>query len=538
MECHVKTFAKFLFCIVGFSLVSYAFGAEPGLSPEEKRTLELTPGVVFIDVSYKLTAAIPQPNTRDPKIVEATLGGSGSGFIYRPDGYLITNAHVVADANMKDPQAQQTRKRYAFGQLVDAAEQFNHRQLADEEKLFILNHMELGLPVITVYLDNKASYVGEIKQYSDPTGINVGKDIAIVKIDANNLPTVALGNSDEVHVEEPTTVIGYPGAAGPNSKTLGNQISMESKLVPTVTNGHISAVKQDYKGTPVLQSDATINHGNSGGPAFDDDGKVIGIATFGAQDAFGFNFFVPINTAWEFVRSAGAQPEGGSFNKAWYDALDAFQQHKWHKAQALLTDVLGMMPGQPDAARLEVVAAEQARISGVFGQMREESNPAVLGGIALVAIIIIGGIIWLLVARRSAPAMAATAGVPVSIPIGAGATRPANAFPAPPTERKFGTMHITAGPLNGNRFPISKAGLLVGRDSTKCNVVVPDESISKEHAWIVPVDNDVVVIDRNSANGTYVNSTDTPRINKVVLKNGDRVILGRKGSVVLTYFSS
>jgi pSer/pThr/pTyr-binding forkhead associated (FHA) protein len=69
-------------------------------------------------------------------------------------------------------------------------------------------------------------------------------------------------------------------------------------------------------------------------------------------------------------------------------------------------------------------------------------------------------------------------------------------------------------------------------------VVVLDESISKEHAWIVPVDNDVVVIDRNSANGTYVNSTDTPRINKVVLKNGDRVILGRKGSVVLTYFSS
>jgi hypothetical protein len=313
---------------------------------------------------------------------------------------------------------------------------------------------------------------------------------------------------------------------------------MESLLVPTVTNGHISAVKQDYKGTPVLQSDATINHGNSGGPAFDDDGKVIGIATYGAQDAAGFNFFVPVNTAWEFVRSAGAQPEAGSFNRAWYDALDAFQQQKWHKAQRLLTDVQGMMPGQPDAARLQVAASEQARISGWIGELRENTNAAVLGGIALVAIIIIGGIVWLLVARKSTPATAVTAGVPVSIPVGAGAGRPGGALPAVAADRSFGILHVTAGPLNGNRFPISKAGVLVGRDSTKCNLVVSDESISKEHAWIVPVDNDVVVIDRNSANGTFVNSTDTPRINKVVLKNGDRVILGRKGNVVLTYFSS
>src|SRR5271166_6736436 len=87
--------------------------------------------------------------------------------------------------------------------------------------------------------------------YSDPTGVNVGKDIAIVKIDATNLPTVALGNSDDVHVEQPVTVIGYPGAASAMGKTLGDEISEESMLVPTVTNGHISAVKMDYKGSPV-----------------------------------------------------------------------------------------------------------------------------------------------------------------------------------------------------------------------------------------------------------------------------------------------
>ena len=537
----MKTFSKLFAYLTCLSLVSLAFGANPELSPEEKRTLELSPGVVFISVMYKLTAAIPQPNTKDPKIIEGSLGATGSGFLYRPDGYLITNAHVVGDANLKDALAQQMRKKTAFEQLIEVAEEVNQRHLTDEEKLFILNHMSLGLPVIEVRLDNKSSYVGEIKQYSDPTGTNVGKDIAIVKIDANNLPTVALGNSDEVHVQEPTTVIGYPGAASPNSKTLNNQISMESLLVPTVTNGHISAVKMDYKGTPVLQSDATINHGNSGGPAFDDSGKVIGIATYGAQDASGFNFFVPINTAWEFVRQAGAQPEAGSFNKTWFDALDAFQQHQWSKAHSLLNDVLAMMPGQPDASRLVLVAAAQERTENPVTRMTEGTSPMLIGGVALVAIIIVGGIIWFAMSRKPAPAPILSAGGAVAIPLGAGAPRPNGggmAATLPPPDRQFGTLHVTAGPLNGNRFPISKAGVLVGRDSTKCNVVVPDESVSKEHAWIVPVDNDVVVIDRNSANGTYVNSTDTPRINKVILKNGDRVILGRKGNVVLTYFSS
>ena len=108
----------------------------------------------------------------------------------------------------------------------------------------------------------------------------------------------------------------------------------------------------------------------------------------------------------------------------------------------------------------------------------------------------------------------------------------------PPTPASFGTLHITSGALTGNQFAIPKAGLLIGRDSTKCNVVLADETVSKEHAWVVPLDSEVVIIDRGSSNGTYVNSTDTPGINRVTLKNGDRVYIGKKGAAVLTYFSS
>jgi class 3 adenylate cyclase len=111
-------------------------------------------------------------------------------------------------------------------------------------------------------------------------------------------------------------------------------------------------------------------------------------------------------------------------------------------------------------------------------------------------------------------------------------------LPAPPAERSFGSVQVMAGSLAGQKFRITKAGLLVGTDRSKCQICVTEDAISREHAWIVPVDNRVVVIDRGSTNGTYLNSVDSPRLSKVVLQNGDRVYLGRKGSVVLTYFSS
>ena len=78
---------------------------------------------------------------------------------------------------------------------------------------------------------------------------------------------------------------------------------------------------------------------------------------------------------------------------------------------------------------------------------------------------------------------------------------------------------------------------MIGR-SPKCQLVLQDDTVSSEHAWIVPVSEGVVVIDRGSSNGTYVNSVESPRVSKVNLRNGDRVFLGKKGTNVITYFTS
>ena len=110
---------------------------------------------------------------------------------------------------------------------------------------------------------------------------------------------MTLGNSNNIHIQEPIIVIGYPGVASPIGLAGAEQ---ESLFIPTVTNGHVSAVKSDYKGMPVIQSDAAMTHGNSGGPAFNEAGEVIGSPPLAPpRTAAGFNFFVPINTVMEFV---------------------------------------------------------------------------------------------------------------------------------------------------------------------------------------------------------------------------------------------
>jgi len=507
------------------ALTALSFGATSLLSPEAKRDLELQPGVVLIVVSFEASLG-------DFRCPASALG---SGLLYRPDGYLITNGHVAQWANVKDNGAAAARMKQAIPclakEVLKSVQAKAGRQLTQEENDDVLaqvaqaikaGRVHIGEPSLKVMLDNGTSYQGEIKAYSDPISEG-GKDIAIIKIDGKNLPTVSLGASDGINVGDPITVVGYPGDA---------IISEHSALVPTVTNGRISAVnKQDYKGTPVLQSEATINHGNSGGPAFDGSGRVIGIATYTAREASGLNFFVPVNTALEFVRQAGAQPERGPFDRVWHDALEAYAGQRWSRAHDLMGSVLEMMPGQPDAKRLQADAAQNIPANPVMRLIDEFGLPVILS-VAGVAVILIAVVAFLAMKRggKRAPAVqpspgpAAVSANPVR-PIASGA-------------QSFGSLQISNGPLAGNRFVIPKAGLMIGRDPSTCAVVLPSDAVSKQHVWVVPLDNGVAVIDRDSVNGTYVNSTESPRINKVVLKDGDRIFVGRKSPTEIMYFSS
>jgi Do/DeqQ family serine protease len=203
------------------------------------------PAVVRIDSSRTVVSEVPDifnnPLFRDFFGADLPTGpqkrvekGTGSGFIISKDGEILTNAHVVD-----------------------------------------------GADTVSVTFKDGRTLTGKVMG-TDPV-----TDVAIVKIQANNLPTVTLGDSNQLKPGEWAIAIGNP---------LG--------LDNTVTTGIISATGRSSSqvGVPdkrvqFIQTDAAINPGNSGGPLLNASGQVIGMNTAIIQGAQGLGFAIPINTA-------------------------------------------------------------------------------------------------------------------------------------------------------------------------------------------------------------------------------------------------
>lgn len=168
-----------------------------------------------------------------PQAVE----GVGTGVIVDSNGYILTNSHVVRDGNAKS---------------------------------------------INVLLENGEKQEATLL-WNDPA-----LDLAMVKIDKTGLPVAELGDSDKLMVGEPAIAIGNP---------LGLEFQR------SVTSGIISGLNRSIQVSQsnvienLIQTDASINNGNSGGPLLNSHGQVIGINTAKVQSAEGLGFSIPINEA-------------------------------------------------------------------------------------------------------------------------------------------------------------------------------------------------------------------------------------------------
>ena len=160
--------------------------------------------------------------------------GVGSGIIYDPAGWIVTNKHVVAGAND-----------------------------------------------LTVRLADGREFPGSVY------GVDTLTDLAIVRIKADNLPAASLGDSGGLKVGEVAVAIGSPLGTYTNSVTEG----IISALGRTINVDASTALRG------LIQTDAAINPGNSGGPLVDLTGHVIGINTALASSATGIGFAIPINVA-------------------------------------------------------------------------------------------------------------------------------------------------------------------------------------------------------------------------------------------------
>jgi S1-C subfamily serine protease len=171
--------------------------------------------------------------TRDFRYGLVPIEGKGSGLIIDRKGYVITNNHVIDEA---------TR--------------------------------------VQVHLKDGRTFLGEV------VGSDASTDIAVIKVDADNLPAASLGDSEKLKV-------------GQIALAIGNTLGLQGG--PTVSMGVVSALGRPLPGTDfifegLIQTDTAINPGNSGGPLADIGGNVIGMNTAMIPFAQGVGFAIPVNT--------------------------------------------------------------------------------------------------------------------------------------------------------------------------------------------------------------------------------------------------
>lgn len=202
--------------------------------------------------------------------------GTGSGFIYREDGYIVTNNHVAAPA--------------------------------------------INSGKLTVYLQDKTSYEAKL------VGRNASYDLAVLKIDATGLKPVNIGDSSAINVGDLTVAFGSP---------LGLTGTVTSGIVSAINRPVTAGGADDQSFISAIQTDAAINPGNSGGPLVNGQGQVIGvnsaIATLGngtQSGSIGLGFAIPINQAQrvitEIIESGkSSTPIAGISIDSTYDGVGA-----------------------------------------------------------------------------------------------------------------------------------------------------------------------------------------------------------------------
>ncbi|MFJ7724881.1 S1C family serine protease [Neobacillus sp. NPDC097160] len=266
-------------------------------------------------------------NPDDPEVMavlnqlsyQSVVGGSGSGAIISSDGYIVTNAHVVEATQMKDEDIANA----AFEQLVGIMADYFKVDYETAYQYMLTYTQYTGIQkVLKVILPGGDVLDGEVKSYGAP--INEGKDVSVLKIEGKNLPTLPLGNSDDIQSQDNIWVSGYPAAAD------SDLLSPDSSLISSMNAGQISATsKKTEQGSPVIQINAAATHGNSGGPVINEKGQIIGLLTFrgdtvNGQEVQGFNFSVPVNTVKEFVNQAGVRNTKSETDKLYKEGLELY----------------------------------------------------------------------------------------------------------------------------------------------------------------------------------------------------------------------
>jgi serine protease Do len=334
-------------------------------------------GIIYTS-EQKLDIVLQEINNHPNLFFKATLDyikepeeitSNGTGFLVTEDGYVATNCHLIDRDNAF------IRRQFflsAFQQITEAnisalenawATKFSEQQksilyntyASVYARLFSIALYDLKKEIYVEYsVDTDKGTTGSVKKSAhviikgQPMP---GKDIAILKIEGDStLPTLKIAQDELPKVGEQLFVYGFPSPV-----TNNNYLASESAIEPTLTTGIVSALKKSVAGWPLIQMDANINRGSSGGPVCNERGEVVGLTTFGSIEnsgglAAGLNFAIPVSILQEFLDSAGVIAHTGQTSQLFGEAVVLYDRGYFQDAIKKFAEVKELNPRFPGLA--------------------------------------------------------------------------------------------------------------------------------------------------------------------------------------------
>ncbi|MEO8703195.1 MAG: trypsin-like peptidase domain-containing protein [Kofleriaceae bacterium] len=573
---------RFLVALAATAIFTSPAAADTEPSALQKASVFAKASVVRVIGYWEITYKLGRNELKE------YVGGMGSGFFVSADGFVVTNAHVVEDIKLGEAAA----KEKAFAALAQKLQkQYGTEiaQMSEDQRITLVRELQASATAVAnnnIVLPDGTKLEYTVKAYGKP---GEGNDVAVIKVDTKDAPNLALADTDKVQVQDKLLAIGYPGAADMQGTGL---LDEKSQLEASINEGAVSAMKRTPAGETLIQTSAAITHGNSGGPAINDRGEVIGLGTFGSKgEVQGFNFLVASSTVMKFIKQAKVDLKPSQTITLWKKGLDEFYAGDLDLAIADFEEVMTMFPTHSEAPRM-MKQARALKKEGKGNKPKDKDKDAAAAGTeagggggagaavaVIIVLLVIAGVVVLVIKSKKKPGgaqpqhpgmhpqgmqhgmhpgqpppgmapqgyappnqqsqpmmMAGRVGpAPISKTVAVG--QPQQHAPVAATafgSLTMGSLTCTRGLLNGQRFSLGHQGLLIGRQPGLAQIVVNDSRASGKHVWIGFENGVLVAIDQGTTNGTFVNDVRNGRISKVPLRDGDTVIVSEPDCLSLT----
>lgn len=333
-------------------------------------------------------------------IRDACSGGTGSGFFINQDGHIASNGHVVS-ADPLDIIIQASYNAYRRGNskpldalvvaakirttdlpaggtsteradaLFDLLYQIESSRITTDNSvtnlLVTLGKEQPDVKELIKLTENREEYAEQdaikrarviAQDYRTIDGFAKyhASDVAIIKIDGSGYPVTKLGNITTLLQGANLNILGYPGNAS------NNGIVDTGTTTATLTSGKVSAIKNALGSEKkLIETDTTIGHGNSGGPAFNDAGEVVGVSTYTATKIGDgtYNYVRDVKDLIDLASTSSVTIDSKSLTQTeWEKAVDLFNNARYSKSIKSFNKVKELYPAHPKVDEF-IAAAEE-----------------------------------------------------------------------------------------------------------------------------------------------------------------------------------